>query len=256
VSISLNLLLTVILCCQALAQSDTGPQPPCGSDPFPSYPDLDSAPTVKVWDRAELGRDWKPPACSGWSEPGFSTLVATVARFHYSSGADGLLRHVGAISGLTGMIYWSTTRKSWHTLIPNAYALSGPTGDQRRKDFSLDEMVEGRTLYLHQEDNLSGKAIYQLRILKASPDRLVFSTENITTMRYFLIPLFQPGEIQSIYFLDRESQDVWRYYCIARTGKKASSLTAGHQESSINRAVAFYRYVAGIPMDKEPPAAR
>jgi hypothetical protein len=256
VSINFNLLLIAMLCYPALAQTDTGPQPPCGSDPIPPYPDLDSPPTVKVWDRAELGRDWKPPACTGWTEPGFSTLVATVARFHYSSGADGLLRHIGAISGRTGMVYWSTTRKSWHILIPNAYALSGPTGDQRRKDFSLDEMVEGRTLYLHQEDNISGKAIYQLRILKASPDRLVFSTENITTMRYLLIPLFQPGEIQSIYFLDRESQDAWRYYCIARTGKKASTLTAGHQESSINRAVAFYRYLAGIPMDKEPPAAR
>jgi hypothetical protein len=256
VSINFNLLLIAMLCCPGLAQTDFGPLPPCGNDPLPPYPDLDSPPTVKVWDRAELGRDWKPPACTGWSEPGFSTLVATAARFHFSSGAEGLLRHIGEVSGLKGMIYWSTTRKSWHVLIPNAYAVSGPTGDQRRKDFSLDEMVEGRTLYLHQEDNLSGKAIYQLRILKASPDRLVFSTENITTMRYLFITLFQPGEIQSIYFLDRESPEVWRYYGIARTGKKASSLTAGHQESSINRAVAFYRYLAGIPMDKEPPAAR
>jgi hypothetical protein len=117
-------------------------------------------------------------------------------------------------------------------------------------------MAEGATLYFHQEDNLSGKAIYQLRILKASPDHIVFSTENITTMRYLLITLFQPGQIQSIYFLDRESPDVWRYYCLARTGKKASSLTAGHEASSINRAVAFYRHLAGIPMEKEPPAAR
>jgi hypothetical protein len=117
-------------------------------------------------------------------------------------------------------------------------------------------MVEGRTLYFHQEDNVSGKAVYQLRILKVSLDKLVFSTENVTTMRLLLIPLFQPGEIQSIYFLDRESPDVWRYYCLARTGKKANSLTAGHQASSINRAVAFYRYLAGIPMEQEPPAAR
>ena len=255
-SLILKLLFTAILCSQAFALEDTGPQPPCGSDPFPPYPDLDSAPTVQVWDRGELGRDWIPPTCTGWSEPGFSTLVATAARFHYSSGAVGLLRHIGAISELAGMRYWSTTRKSWHTLILSAYALSGPTGDQRRKDFSPDETVEGRTLYFHQEDNVSGKAVYQMRILKASPHTLVFSTENITTMRLFLIPLFQPGEIQSIYFLDRESPDVWRYYCLARTGKKASSLTAGHQASSINRAVAFYRYLVGIPLDKEPPAAR
>ncbi len=255
-SIILKLFFTAILCCQAFALEDTGPQPPCGTDPFPPYPDLDSAPTVKVWDRAELGRDWIPPACTSWSEPGFSTLVATAARFRYSPRAEDLLLHIGAVSGLAGMRYWSTTRKSWHTLIPNAYAVSGPTGDQRRKDFSPDEMAEGATLYFHQEDNVSGKAIYQMRILKASADRLVFSTENITTMRYLLIPLFQPGQIQSIYFLDRESPDVWRYYSLARTGKKANSLTAGHQASSINRAVAFYRYLVGIPLDKEPPAAR
>jgi hypothetical protein len=254
--VNFKLLSIAILCCQSLAQVDSGPRPPCGSDPIPPYPDVDSAPTVQVWDRDGLGRDWIPPACTGWTVPGFSTLVATVARFHYSSGAEGLLRHMGAISQLTGMRYWSTTRKSWQTLIPNAYALSGPTGDQRRKDFSLDEMVEGSTLYFHQEDNLSGKATYQLRLLKVSPDRLVLSTENLTTMRFFLISLFAPGEIQSIYFLDRESPDVWRYYCLARTGRKASSLTAGHQASSINRAVAFYRYLAGIPMEQEPPAAR
>jgi hypothetical protein len=256
VSIILKLLFTAILCSQAFALEDTGPQPPCGTDPFPPFPDLDSAPKVKVWDRAELGRDWIPPACTGWSEPGFSTLVATAARFRYSPGAEDLLLHIGAVSGLAGMRYWSTTRKSWHTLIPNAYAVSGPTGDQRRKDFSPDEMAEGATLYFHQEDNVSGKAIYQMRILKASADRLVFSTENITTMRYLLIPLFQPGQIQAIYFLDRESPDVWRYYSLARTGKNANSLTAGHQASSINRAVAFYRYLVGIPLDKEPPAAR
>jgi hypothetical protein len=58
-------------------------------------------------------------------------------------------------------------------------------------------------------------------------------------MRYLLIPIFHPGDLQSIYFLERESQDVWRYYSIARTGKNANALTAGHEESSVNRAVAF-----------------
>lgn len=65
------------------------------------------------------------------------------------------------------------------------------------------------------------------------------------------MPLFSPGDIQSIYFFERESQDVWRYYSIVRTSKNASQLTAGNEASAINRAVAFYRYLAGIPTDKE-----
>ena len=119
-----------------------------------------------------------------------------------------------------------------------------------------NEITEGKYLYFQQADNLSGKAMYRMRILSASPDRLVFGTENITTMRYLLIPLFHADEIQSICFLERESQDVWRYYSIARTGKNANTLTAGHEASSVNRAVAFYRYMAGIPTDQEPPAVR
>jgi hypothetical protein len=75
-------------------------------------------------------------------------------------------------------------------------------------------------------------------------------------MRYFMVTLFDPGEMQSVYFLDRESPEVWRYYSIARTGPKSSSLTAGHAASSINRAVAYYRRLVGIPTDKDPPAAR
>ena len=118
-------------------------------------------------------------------------------------------------------------------------------------------MKEGKVLYLEQADNLSGTAIYRMHIAEVSADRLVFDVENVSTMRYFFVTLFHPGEMQSIYFLDRESDNVWRYYSIARTGRNASRLArAGHAASSINRAVAFYRSLVGIPTDQEPPAAR
>jgi hypothetical protein len=236
--------------------ADRGPQPPCGGETFPAYPELNSAPVVKFWDRNDLGRVWTPPACTGWTTPGYSTLVATAGRFRHTGGSAELLRRIGAISELTGVRYWSTTHQRWQTLIVEAHALSGPAADGRRKDFSPDEIVEGKTLYFHQQDNLSGKAVYRMWILSASADRIALSTENVTAMRYFMVTLFDPGEMQSVYFLDRESPEVWRYYSIARTGPKSSSLTAGHAASSINRAVAYYRRLVGIPTDKEPPAAR
>jgi hypothetical protein len=62
--------------------------------------------------------------------------------------------------------------------------------------------------------------------------------------------------MQSIYYLDRESASVWRYYSIVRTGKNANGLTAGNVSSAINRTVAFYRQLVGIPTDQEPPASR
>jgi hypothetical protein len=109
---------------------------------------------------------------------------------------------------------------------------------------------------LEQADNLSGAAIYRMHIAEVSADRLVFDVENVSVMRYLFLTLFPPGEMQSIYFLDRESDSVWRYYSMARTGRNASRLATGHESSSINRAVAFYRSLAGIPTDQDPPAAR
>jgi hypothetical protein len=138
----------------------------------------------------------------------------------------------------------------------DAYALTGLQHGQRREDFTLAEMKEGKVLYFEQVDNLSGKAMYRMHIAEASADRLVFDVENVSTMRYLFVPIFQPGEMQSIYFLDRQSDNVWRYYSIVRTGKNANRLIAGNESSSINRAVAYYRYLVGIPAEQEPPAAR
>jgi hypothetical protein len=236
--------------------ADSSPRPPCGGETIPPYPDVDASPVVKFWDRDALGANWAPPPCTGWITSGFSTLVTATGRFRHTSGAQGLLRRIGAISELKGMRYWSTTRKQWHTLIVEAYAVSGPTGNLRRADFTPDQIGHEQIVHFLQQDNISGKATYQMRILSASPDRIVFAMENVSTMKYLFINLFSPGEMQSIYFLDRESDDTWRYYSISRTGKKANNLTAGHEASSINRAVAYFRYLTGIPTDKEPPAAR
>jgi hypothetical protein len=167
-----------------------------------------------------------------------------------------LLRHIGSISELAGVRYWSTTHKQWQTLIVDAYALTGLQHGQRRKDFTLDEMKEGKVLYFEQVDNLSGRAIYRMHIAEASSNRLVFDVENVSTMRYLFITVLHPGDLQSIYFLDRESENVWSYYSIMRTGKNANRLITGNESSAVNRAVAFYRSLVGIPTGQEPPAAR
>jgi hypothetical protein len=233
-----------------------GPQPPCGTEPSPSYPDLDDTAIVKSWSESDLGRDWKPPACTGWAAVGFTRLVTISARFHHTSEAEGLLRHIGAISKLAGMRYWSTTHKQWQTLISDAYPLTGLQPAQRREDFTPDEMKQGTVLYFQQVDNLSGKAAYRMHIAEASAGRLVFDVENVSTMRFLFIPILHPGEMQSIYFLNRESDNVWRYYSIVRIGMHANRMIAGNESSAVNRAVAFYRYMVGIPADQEPPAAR
>jgi hypothetical protein len=249
--------LSAILLCQVHAFAQLGPQPPCEKEPVPPYPGLGDSAVVKSWSNADLGRDWKPPACTGWSAVGFTTLITTVARFRETSKAEGLLRHIGAISDLAGMRYWSTTHQRWQTLIVEAHALTGSQpAAPRRGDFTPEELKEGNVLYFEQVDNLSGKGIYRMHIAVSSTNRVVFDVENVSTMHYHHIPLIDPGEMQSIYFLDRESEGVWRYYSVMRTGRNVNRRIAGNESSSVNRAAAFYRQFVGLPTDQEPPAAR
>jgi hypothetical protein len=248
--------LAAMLLCQTLGSAQSGPQPPCGREPVPPYPGLDDPAIVRSWSKSDVGSDWRPPACTGWAAVGFTTLVTTVARFRDTSKAEGLLGHIGAISELGGMRYWSTTHKRWQTLIVDAYALTDWQASQRRENFTSDEMKEGNLLYFVQVDNLSGRGIYRMHIAEASADRIVFDVENVSKMNYLFMTVFHPGELQSIYFLDRESANVWRYYSIMRTGKDVNRLLAGNESSAVNRAVAFYRCLVGIPANQEPPAAR
>jgi len=233
-----------------------GPQPPCGKEPIPDYPNLDDSAIVKSWSESNFGRTWQPPACTGWAAVGFRTLVTIAARFRHTSEAEGLVRRMGAISGLGGVRYWSTTHKQWQTLISDAHALTDSHSGRSREDFTPNELKAGSVLYFEQTDNLSGKATYRMHIAEVSANRLVFDVENVSTIRYLFITVLHPGEIQTIYFLDRESDSVWRYYSIMRTGKMANRRLAGNESSSINRAVAFYRHLVGVPTAQEPPAAR
>jgi hypothetical protein len=245
-------LLAAMVCRPVPGRAESGPQPPCGGQPFPPFPDAIGSPAVKVWNQS----DWAPPACVGWPVSASSTLVVTVGRFRHTSGVAALRHRIGTVSGMAGMLYWSTTNQRWQPLIVDASALSGPSADQLRKDFSPAEIVAGRILYVQQEDSLLGKAVYRMRIAAASDDRLVMATENSSPIRYMGIPIFPAGDLQFICFLERESDQVWRYYSIARMGKQVGLLTMGHDASLINRAVASYRYLAGIPGDQEPPASR
>ena len=111
-------------------------------------------------------------------------------------------------------------------------------------------------MFFEQQDNLFGNVAYRMRIRSASARRLVIEIENAAAVRYLTVTLFEPGQLQSAYFVEQEAPALWSYYAIARSSGRASALLPGHEVSAINRAVALYRHLAGIPGDREPPAAR
>jgi hypothetical protein len=233
-----------------------GPRPPCGTPPFPAYADPGGTPAVRVWTAAELGDHWAPPACTGWRPLPLRVLVTAAGRFRHQGTAEDLLARFGAVSTLTTIRYWSVSDKRWRTLITGASALSGPAAASRRPDFGVAEMRGGTDLYLAQDDNRStGDVVYRMRVREITPDRLVVETENVGAVRYLLLPLAGPGDLQVLHFLERLGPGEWGYYGLARTGAGASPLLGGHEASHVNRAVALFRHLAGLPTDQGPPPA-
>jgi len=57
-------------------------------------------------------------------------------------------------------------------------------------------------------------------------------------------------------FLERRGPATWGYYQVIGVADGASALALGAESSYVNRLVALYRNMAGVPTDREPPAAR
>lgn len=237
----------LLLWSAGLAAAVESPRAPCGGlSPFPDYGASGKEPTIRVWAGDALGTPWTPPDCTSWSVKDGGVLVAAAGRFSYQGSADDLLARFGAISALTGLKYWSVTEGGWRTLITHATALAGPDGARPRHDFTAAEMRGGRDLYFAQADNrASGEVLYRMRIDNFGPNGFVVAIENVSAVRRLLLTLFNPGDLQSVHFLERKGPNEWAYYGMAWTGESLTSRFGVSEASYVNRATALYRHFTG-----------
>jgi hypothetical protein len=235
-------------------QAQDMPSPPCGTPAQPPLSDPGAPPNLQVWNDSAANASWAPPSCTGWTDPGYRMLVALAGSFRFEGDGEDLLGRFGAASGFRGIRYWSASDQRWRVLITDAAALDGPSVKSRRPDFTAAEMKSRKVVYFLQDDSRSsGPVVYRLRLLESGPTRLVVQIENVSPVRIFMLTLFHPGDLQFVHYLEARSPGLWGLYSLMRTGRGASSLSSGHQASYVSRAVAFYRHIAGIPTDQNPP---
>jgi hypothetical protein len=232
-----------------------GPQPPCAGAAVPAYGPVDGAPAVGIWSGADLKRDgWQPPACLGWQ--GDSRLVAALAaRFRSPLSLDALAERLAAVSHHPEVRFWSVTRREWRPLVTQSWALDRPDGTARRADPQAAELVPGRDLYYAEDAEVGGHAIWRLRVVARTQDRLIVATENVTPIKVALVTLFEPAALQAATILQRDGADTWSLYEITRAGAGSSSFVTGYGSSYLNRLDALRRHLAGLPTDRDPPVA-
>ncbi len=250
-----KLLLIMILLLPTVVHAETK-SVSCDASARPKYLPVGSAPVIQTWGQGITGNTSTAPDCVGLNLHNFTLLVALTGSFSSKDSGDTLLIRFGSISSLKGIHYWSVTDNRWDTLITDAAAINGADTDNRRNDFSLEDMKSGKDLYFFENDNrASNKVIYRMHVLKTARDSLEINTANISKIRLFLLPIFDSGDLQSIFILERITPDTWGYYSLSAIREKGVASVGDHQKSYINRATAMYRHFIGVPTDQEPPTA-
>jgi uncharacterized protein DUF6675 len=234
-------ILVLSALCTALdsANGSDGPQPPCErASPFPAFAPPEQRPNYEVL----KGADWVAPTCTGWNSRD-GVVVAIAARFHYGGTRDDLLARFGAISTLLNVRYWSVTENGWRTLITRATALRGPDLSESRDDFTATELKTGKDLYFAETENRLGvPVIYRMRAT-AKGESIVITTENVSAVQKYMLPMASPGDLQSINYLTQITAGTWSYYALARSDAPPLGVFGVvRNESYVNRALALYSH--------------
>jgi hypothetical protein len=236
--------------------AEPGPTLPCRSAPRPAYADPEAAPNVLLTRGDALSAESLPSDCLGWAFPPDGLIVALAGSIRFKGGSGELLGRFGEVSRLVGIRYWSVTDGRWLPLITDAAAIQGDDRLRRRPDFTSHEMQTGAELYFVQRDNRATNEIrYRMRVLKRTPTQLVVAIENVDRVMFYFLPLFGAGSLRATYFLDQRAPDLWGYYSLSAVRWGTVPLVGNTTASSLNRAAAIYRHIAGIPTDSEPPLA-
>jgi hypothetical protein len=185
-------------------------------------------------------------------------LVAVAGRFERQGETlASLLARLGAVSTYTRMIYWSVTHQAWRPLLDEASALSAADPGARRGDYGPDELHEGARLHvLYDDSEPLGPVVSEVELRRVGPDGFELVSRNVLPARLFGFVVAPPGDIQTLLQVEPDgAPGRFRYYALSNVAVAAMAAMMVPDASHINRAVATFRFVAGIPGDTEPPAA-
>lgn len=227
-----------------------GLHPPCGTAAEPQFPAQDGSPAVAVWRESELSRmNWTPAPCLDWHSR--TRLAGAVAgAFTSVGGMDPLLDRIGAFSRYGLIRYWSDARHDWRPVAREA-GLVGDTRSPADTNLFAASFIPGRVYTYFQVDAEGRRTTYRLTVRERSADRVILAIENVSAIHFAFFPLFDPGALQSVIFLERRGPSSWRYFQAVRATDGVSLVALSDSAAYTNRLTAFYRYVTGSIRSRE-----
>ncbi|MDR0524896.1 MAG: hypothetical protein LBG90_03395 [Spirochaetaceae bacterium] len=134
-------------------------------------------------------------------------FVETLHLYKKSSGAGlsgwtsaerrGLFNNALALSSLTGIQYYSNSRKAMRTFYEISTVIDGPATKRPLPDPVYGQPPQEVSLYARQKDLTFGDNIYRYTYY-AQSDGFVFVQENYTALVYGIVPAVGKGNLRSI----------------------------------------------------------
>jgi hypothetical protein len=180
-----------------------------------------------------------------------SFLVETLRVYHKPSGAslpvwsraerNALFNQCLALSSLTGLEYYSESRKRMHTFYETSTIIDSPETKRPLPDPVYDVPPANALLYVRQKDLTFGDNIYRYEYHSRN-DALLFTQENLTALSLVLIPAVGKHRLRSVVAVLDAGADILVYVFSAAKATSFPGLNERIGSSFSNRADAILRW--------------
>jgi hypothetical protein len=156
----------------------------------------------------------------------------------------GLFNQTLALSTLTGIQYYSASRKTMRTFYESSKVIDAPDTKKAIPDPVYASPPSTLTIYARQKDLTFGDNIYQYDY-RTGPDSLIFVQQNLTTMNAGIIPAVGKNKLRTVMAVIDAGDSLLIY--AASMAKAVSFPGLGERigNSFTNRAEAVLKWFSG-----------
>jgi len=109
----------------------------------------------------------------------------------------GVFNQLMAVSSMTGLQYYSASRRTMRTFYEYSYLVDGPDSRNRIADPVFTSVPATLTLYARQKDLTFGDNVYRYNFTTVQ-DAVYFTQDNITALTIALIPVIGSGNLKTV----------------------------------------------------------
>ena len=156
----------------------------------------------------------------------------------------GVYNQAAAIGTLTGIQYFSASRRAMRTFYEYSSVVDGPQSRNPQADPVFSQPPLSLTLYARQRDLTFGDNIYRYDYTLTT-NAIIFIQENVTSLSYGIIPVIGRGKLQSIMAIIDCGDSILIYTVSLVSALSLPGLNDRVRDSFTNRAEAVLEWFTG-----------